>query len=88
MNQRGGGNFAKAVAEIAGCANASGFDVRSFCAGPVNAVIAGATQVASGARPNVVVPGGAIPKLFMNSRDHVRKGIPPWRTAWEASPFS
>ncbi len=77
MNQRGGGNFAKAVAEIAGCVNASGFDVRSFCAGPVNAVIAGATQVASGARPNVVVlAGGAIPKLFMNSRDHVRKGIP------------
>ncbi|HAK40441.1 MAG TPA: glycine reductase [Synergistaceae bacterium] len=78
MNQRGGGNFAKAVAEIAGCTNASGFDVRSFCAAPVNAVIAGATQVASGARPNVVVlAGGAIPKLFMNSRDHVRKGIPP-----------
>lgn len=77
MNQRGGGNFAKAIAEIAGCVNASGFDVRSFCAGPVNAVIAGATQVASGARPNVVVlAGGAIPKLFMNSRDHVRKGMP------------
>lgn len=77
MNQRGGGNFAKAIAEIAGCVNASGFDVRSFCAGPVNAVIAGAAQVASGARPNVVVlAGGAIPKLFMNSRDHVRKGIP------------
>jgi len=77
MNQRGGGNFAKAIAEIAGCVNASGFDVRSFCAGPVNAVIAGATQVASGARPNVVVlAGGAVPKLFMNSRDHVRKDIP------------
>lgn len=77
MNQRGGGNFAKAIAEIAGCVNASGFDVRSFCAGPVNAVIAGATQVASGARPNVVVlAGGAIPKLFMNSRDHVRKDMP------------
>jgi len=77
MNQRGGGNFAKAVAEIAGCVNASGFDVRSFCAGPVNAVIAGATQVASGARPNVVVlAGGAVPKLFMNSRDHVKKGMP------------
>lgn len=78
MNQRGGGNFAKAIAEIAGCVNASGFDVRSFCAGPVNAVIAGATQVASGARPNVVVlAGGAIPKLFMNSRDHVKKEMPP-----------
>jgi len=77
MNQRGGGNFAKAIAEIAGCVNASGFDVRSFCAGPVNAVIAGAAQVASGARPNVVVlAGGAVPKLFMNSRDHVKKGMP------------
>ena len=76
-NQRGGGNFAKAIAEIAGCINASGCDVRSFCAGPVNAVIAGACQVASGARKNVVVlAGGAVPKLFMNSRDHVKKDMP------------
>jgi len=77
MNQRGGGNFAKAVAEIAGCVNASGCDVRSFCAGPVNAVIAAASQVAAGARKNcVVVAGGAIPKLFMNGRDHVKKSLP------------
>lgn len=77
MNQRGGGNFAKAVAEIAGCTNASGCDVRGFCAGPVNAVIAAASQVAAGARKNcVVLAGGAIPKLFMNSRDHVKKGMP------------
>lgn len=39
MNQRGGGNFAKAIAEIAGCLNASGCDVRGFCAGPVNAAL-------------------------------------------------
>lgn len=77
MNQRGGGNFAKAVAEIAGCVNASGCDVRGFCAGPVNAVIAAASQVAAGARKNcVVLAGGAIPKLFMNSRDHIKKGLP------------
>ncbi len=77
MNQRGGGNFAKAVAEIAGCMNASGCDIRSFCAGPVNGMIAGASQVASGARKNcVVLAGGAIPKLYMNSRDHVKKGQP------------
>ncbi len=77
MNQRGGGNFAKAVAEIAGCVNASGCDVRGFCAGPVNAVIAAASQVAAGARKNcVVLAGGAIPKLFMNSRDHIKKGFP------------
>ncbi|MCF7936536.1 MAG: DUF5940 domain-containing protein [Synergistales bacterium] len=78
MNQRGGGNFAKAIAEIAGCGNASGCDVRGFCAGPVNAMIAGASQVAAGARKNcVVLAGGAIPKLYMNSRDHVKKGLPP-----------
>jgi betaine reductase len=77
MNQRGGGNFAKAVAEIAGCLNSSGCDVRGFCAGPVNAVIAAASQVAAGARKNcVVLAGGAIPKLYMNARDHVRKDLP------------
>lgn len=77
MNQRGGGNFAKAVAEIAGCVNASGCDVRAFCAGPVNAMVAAASMVASGARKNVaVIAGGAIPKLYMNSRDHVKKELP------------
>jgi betaine reductase len=77
MNQRAGGNFAKAVAEIAGCSGASGFDVRNFCAGPVNAVIAGASMVAAGVRKNcVVLAGGAVPKLYMNSRDHVKKGLP------------
>ena len=77
MNQRAGGNFAKAVAEIAGCVNASGFDVRNFCAGPVNALIAGASQVSAGVRKNcVVLAGGAMPKLYMNSRDHVKKELP------------
>lgn len=75
--QRAGNNFAKAIAEIAGCVNASGCDVRGFCAGPVNAMINGAAQVASGARQNLVVlAGGAVPKLFMNSRDHVKKEMP------------
>lgn len=76
MNQRGGGNIAKAVAEIAGCVNASGFDIRGFCAGPTASMIAAAGMVASGIRPNVVVlAGGAIPKLYMNARDHVKKNI-------------
>lgn len=39
MNQRGGGNFAKASAEIAGYKNATGSDVRGFCAGPAHAMI-------------------------------------------------
>ena len=34
MNQRGGGNFAKAAAEVAGLLNATGSDSRGFCAGP------------------------------------------------------
>lgn len=74
--QRGGGNMAKAIAEIAGCGNASGFDVRGFCAGPAAAVIAAAGMVASGIRKNVaVVGGGSLPKLYMNARDHVKKGL-------------
>lgn len=77
MNQRGGGNFAKAIAEIAGCVNAGGLDIRAFCAAPVAALITSAALVASGARKNVVVlAGGALPKLFMNARDHVKKELP------------
>ncbi len=78
MNQRGGGNMAKAVGEIAGCVNASGFDVRAFCAGPVAALITAAGMVASGIRANVVVlAGGAVPKLYMNAREHVKRGQAP-----------
>ncbi|MDR1921613.1 MAG: DUF5940 domain-containing protein [Candidatus Adiutrix sp.] len=77
MNQRGGGNLAKAIAEIAGANNASGFDVRAFCAGPAAALIASASMVAAGARENVAAAaGGAVPKLYMNARDHVKKGLP------------
>ena len=39
MNQRGGGNFAKATAEIAGLANATGSDTRGFCAGRAHAMV-------------------------------------------------
>ena len=34
MNQRGGGNFAKAIGEILGLVNATGSDLRGFCAAP------------------------------------------------------
>ena len=39
MNQRGGGNFAKAIAEMAGLNNATGSDTRGFCAAPTHALI-------------------------------------------------
>lgn len=77
-NQRGGGNMAKAIAESAGCSHASGFDVRAFCAAPVAAIIASASMVAAGVRKNVaIVSGGCIPKLFMNSREHLKKNVLP-----------
>ena len=76
MNQRGGGNFAKAAAEIAGLSHATGSDVRGFCAGPVASVITAASMAACGARANVaVVSGGSVPKLYMNARDHVKKDM-------------
>ncbi len=77
MNQRGGGNFAKAAAEIAGFVNASGEDVRGFCAAPAHAMITAAALVKSGAYKNVVVTaGGCTAKLGMNSKDHVKKELP------------
>ncbi len=77
MNQRGGGNFAKAIAEIAGCINATGADTRGFCAAPTHAFIQASALVSSGIYKNVViVAGGAVAKLGMNGKDHVNKGLP------------
>lgn len=77
MNQRGGGNFAKAAAEIAGLVNATGSDVRGFCAAPTHAVIEAAALVKSGAYKTVVVTsGGCTAKLGMNGKDHIKKGLP------------
>ncbi|MDD4754161.1 MAG: glycine/sarcosine/betaine reductase complex component C subunit beta [Desulfitobacteriaceae bacterium] len=77
MNQRGGGNFAKAIGEICGCINATGSDTRSFCAGPAHAFVEAAALVQSGIYKNVVVlAGGCTAKLGMNSKEHVKKGMP------------
>ena len=77
MNQRGGGNFAKAIAEEVHAVNASGSDTRSFCAAPTHALIEAAALVKSGVYDNVViVAGGATAKLGMNGKDHVKKGLP------------
>ncbi|MCI9556973.1 MAG: glycine reductase, partial [Lawsonibacter sp.] len=76
MNQRGGGNFAKAAAEIAGLSAATGSDTRGFCAGPAHAMVEAAALVASGAYKNVIVTaGGCTAKLGMNGKDHVKKGL-------------
>lgn len=77
MNQRGGGNFAKAIAECSGFVNATGSDLRGFCAAPTHAVISAASLVKAGVYKNVVVvAGGATAKLGMNAKDHIKKGAP------------
>ncbi|SFE47514.1 glycine/sarcosine/betaine reductase complex component C subunit beta [Peptostreptococcus sp. D1] len=77
MNQRGGGNFAKSIAEMLGFVNATGSDTRGFCAGPAHALTNAAALVKAGVHKNVVVvAGGASAKLGMNAKDHVKKGLP------------
>lgn len=77
MNQRGGGNLAKAIGEHAGCAGATGSDTRAFCAGPAHAMVLAAALVKAGMFSNVaVVAGGSTAKLGMNGKDHIKKGMP------------
>lgn len=77
MNQRGGGNFAKAIGELAGLTEATGSDTRSFCAGPVHGLIQAASLVSAGTFENVVVTaGGTTAKLAMNAKKHLAKGLP------------
>jgi len=77
MNQRGGGNFAKAIAEVAGLVSATGSDTRGFCAAPTHALINAAALVKAGVYKSVaIVAGGATAKLGMNGRDHVNKDVP------------
>jgi betaine reductase len=74
---RGGGNLAKAIAEEAGCVNAAGGDVKSFCAGPMVAMVHGASLIQSGLCRNVaVVAGGSLAKLGMKFQSHLEKGMP------------
>jgi hypothetical protein len=75
--QRGGGNLAKAIAEQAGCANASGSDVKAFCCGPIHALVVAASLVAAGVYPHVaVVAGGSLAKLGMKFAGALRHGAP------------
>ena len=77
MNQRGGGNFAKSIAELAGFNNASGSDLRGFCAAPTHTLITASSHVHAGTFKNVViVAGGCTAKLGMNGKDHIKKGLP------------
>ncbi|MFD3155858.1 glycine/sarcosine/betaine reductase complex component C subunit beta [Haloimpatiens sp. FM7330] len=77
MNQRGGGNLAKSVGEIAGLNGATGIDMRGFCAAPSHSLINAAGLVKSGLYKHVVVVGGGCTaKLGMNGKSHVGKELP------------
>ncbi len=76
MNQRGGGNIAKAIGEVVGLTGATGADIRGFCAAPTHALVNAAALVKAGIFKHVVVvAGGATSKLGMNGKDHVKKGL-------------
>lgn len=75
--QRGGGGMAKAMGEMAGCVNASGFDLKNFCAAPGSAIITAAGLVASGIYENVVVVGGgSLAKLGMKFEGFIKSNMP------------
>jgi glycine/sarcosine/betaine reductase complex component C subunit beta len=74
---RGGGNLAKAIAEEVGCENASGSDTKAFCAGPLYAMVHGASLIQAGVcRKVAVVAGGSLAKLGMKFESHLKKGMP------------
>jgi glycine/sarcosine/betaine reductase complex component C subunit beta len=74
---RGGGNLAKAIAEDVGCENASGSDTKAFCAGPMYAMVHGASLIQAGiARKVAVVAGGSLAKLGMKFESHLKKNMP------------
>jgi betaine reductase len=75
--QRGAGNLAKAMAELAGCGNSTGSDLKAFCCGPIHSIVVAAGLVQSGIFENVmVVGGGALAKLGMKFRGHLAGGLP------------
>ncbi len=75
--QRGGGNLARAIGEMAGCSNATSCDVKSFCVGPNYAIMHGAALVKAGLFKNVVVVGGgSLAKLGMKFQGHLKNNMP------------
>ncbi len=74
---RGGGNLAKAIGELAGCQQATGADIKAFCCAPVHAIVLAASQVQAGLFKNVaVIAGGSFAKLGMKFQGHLRHDMP------------
>lgn len=74
---RGGGSLSKAIGEMCGCSNATGYDVRAFCAAPIHAIISAAALVEAGLYQNVaVVGGGCLAKIGMKYAAHLKHDLP------------
>ncbi len=74
---RGGGSLSKAMAEMCGCVNASGHDVKAFCAAPIHAIVDAACQVEAGVFDRVVViGGGCLAKIGMKYAGHLKNNMP------------
>ena len=75
--QRGGGNMAKAVAGFCGLSDASGADIKNFCAAPIPALVLGSSLVAAGVFDRVaVIAGGSLAKLGMKFQGHLNHDMP------------
>ncbi len=75
--QRGGGGMAKAIGELCGCSNASGMDIKNFCAAPASAIITAAAMVKAGLYKRIaVVGGGSLAKLGMKFQGFLDHGLP------------
>lgn len=75
--QRGGGNLAKAIAEMSGCQAATGVDIKGFCCGPVHALTVAGSLVSARVFEQVAVVGGcALAKLGMKYRGHLQHDQP------------
>ncbi len=75
--QRGGGNLAKAVAEMSHCDLSTGVDIKGFCCGPVHALALAGSLVSSRVFNQVAVVGGcSLAKLGMKYLGHVKHDQP------------
>jgi len=74
---RGGGSLSKAIGEMCKCINASGHDVKAFCAAPIHAIVDAAAQVEAGIfRRVVVLGGGCLAKIGMKYSGHLKNNMP------------
>lgn len=74
---RGGGSLSKAIGEMCRCVNASGHDIKAFCAAPIHAIVDAAAQVEAGVfRQVVVLGGGCLAKIGMKYSGHLKNNMP------------